>query len=98
LDRKVTGGSTFVGVILSVACQAAAFLVFGVLGALVHLSWFAFLWSIPQWCFVVPLFRSLKKRRNDRTARALLIASALGVVLNAGLLWLAFDALNNLQY
>jgi apolipoprotein N-acyltransferase len=96
-NHTITTGSTVAGAILSVACQSGSFLVLNVVGAIFHLGWMPFLWSIPQWLFVVPLFRGLKQRQQDRTARALLMTSALGTMLNAGFVWLAIDVLNHLE-
>jgi hypothetical protein len=94
----MTGGRALSGALLSLACQFAASMTLGVVGAVFHLGVVSLLWSIPQWCFVIPLFRDLKRRQQERTARALLITSYLGVAINAGFIWLAVQAINHLDY
>ncbi len=90
----MNGGRALTGALLSVACQFAAFVVLMVVGV----GWLGMLWSIPQWCIVIPLFRDLKRRQQGRTAQALLITSYLGTALNAGFIWLVFDSINHPHY
>ncbi|HEY1756712.1 MAG TPA: hypothetical protein VGG72_15160 [Bryobacteraceae bacterium] len=96
--EKATRGSLVEGVLLSLACQVATFVTLDVVDRFIHLGFFGLLWSIPQWCFVIPLLLNLKHRQRERTTQGLFIASWAGVALNAGFLWLAYDSINNLIY
>ena len=92
-------GTVNAGVGFSLACQFAVWAVFHVLGSLWRiLGWGTLLWGVVQWFLVVPLIINLKKQGKDKTVKGLLIVSLLGVVLNAGLIFLGYWALNNLSY
>jgi len=92
-------GTVNTGVGLSLACQFATYVLFHVLGSVWNpLGWGTLLWGVLQWFLVVPLIINLKKQGKDKTVKGLLIVSLLGVVLNGGLVFLGYLALNNLRY
>jgi len=97
-SQRMTGGSITEGVLLSAACQAAAFIGFGEVAWALHLGLLSLLWSVPQWCFVIPLFRSLKRHQRERSAQALLIASYAGIALNTGLIWMVYNVIEHPDY
>jgi hypothetical protein len=96
--QRMTGGSLTEGVLLSAACQAAAFFGIDAVVWVLHISWLGLLWGVTQWCFVIPLFRSLKRQQRERSAQALLIASYAGIALNAGFIWMLYDVMEHPNY
>ena len=98
VSQTLTGGSVTEGVLLSIACQAAAFVGIDAVAWVFHISWLGLLWGVTQWCFVIPLFRGLKRHQRERSAQALLIASYAGIALNAGFIWLMYNVIEHPDY
>ena len=88
-------GSFSTGVILSVVCQGVTWIIFHFLGNRLFRGWGEMLWSVLQWPLVVPLYFTIRKQEQAKTAKALMTTSLIGVAVNASLVFLLLFELSD---